>query len=151
MQHASPYRTLAIICGVQFVIMYLLVFVPVNALADAKLFNLRSFYKAVIMVAPMLALMPFFMSSMYTNRKANLALYATSALLFVLAFLAIRDQTFVGNEQFLKSMIPHHSSAITMCEEAAYTDPQIKTLCDEIIRSQRQEIDEMNRILERLR
>jgi uncharacterized protein (DUF305 family) len=46
-------------------------------------------------------------------------------------------------------MIPHHSGAILMCREAKLQDPEILRLCGEIIESQRREIAEMNRILER--
>ena len=64
-------------------------------------------------------------------------------------FAIERYQTFVGNEKFLKSMIPHHSMAIHICTEASITDPEIENLCDEIIKSQRQEIRRMKEILER--
>lgn len=50
----------------------------------------------------------------------------------------------------LKSMIPHHSSAIVMCEESSLTDPEISTLCDEIVKTQREEIAQLKGILERL-
>ena len=55
----------------------------------------------------------------------------------------------VGNEQFLRSMIPHHSGAILMCEQASLTDPEIIALCAQIIPSQSQEIQQMQEILER--
>lgn len=55
----------------------------------------------------------------------------------------------VGNEQFLRAMIPHHSSAILMGREASVTDPEIAKLCGEITCSQEAEIDEMRAILER--
>jgi hypothetical protein len=43
----------------------------------------------------------------------------------VLLLLA-RTQTPVDDDQFLRSMIPHHSSAFRMCEQATITDPTIK-------------------------
>jgi uncharacterized protein (DUF305 family) len=46
-------------------------------------------------------------------------------------------------------MIPHHSGAILMCREASVSDPEIIALCGNIQRSQRAEIDQMKRILER--
>ncbi len=48
-----------------------------------------------------------------------------------------------------RSMIPHHSSAILMCEQSAITDPEIVSLCEEIIRTQEEEIAEMEEILRR--
>lgn len=55
---------------------------------------------------------------------------------------------FVGNDQFLRSMIPHHSHAILVCEEASIIDPEIEELCDQIIASQEEEIDIMKRMLD---
>ena len=46
-------------------------------------------------------------------------------------------------------MIPHHSGAILMCREASLRDPELKTLCQDIIRSQQQEIEQMKGILAR--
>jgi uncharacterized protein (DUF305 family) len=40
-------------------------------------------------------------------------------------------------------MIPHHASAILMCEKANLQDPEIKDLCQSIISGQQAEIDQM--------
>lgn len=45
-------------------------------------------------------------------------------------------------------MIPHHSRAILVCENASITDPEIQQLCDSIIQSQKEEIDQMKQILD---
>lgn len=50
----------------------------------------------------------------------------------------------------LLSMIPHHAGAITMCEEAAITEPEIQALCQTIVSSQQAEIDQMRALLEEL-
>jgi uncharacterized protein (DUF305 family) len=47
-------------------------------------------------------------------------------------------------------MIPHHSGAILMCERSNITDPEIKSLCGEIIESQKREISEMKALMNRL-
>jgi len=146
----NPYKSLAWTVGIHFFIMYALTFAAVHAFADIPLFSTRSLYMAVIMVAPMVILMVWFMRSMYTNRVYNLFLFGGSALLFLAFFTFIRLQTFVDNERFLQSMIPHHSSAITMCEEAAITDQEIIELCDTIIKAQQEEIDQMRTIQQRL-
>lgn len=46
-------------------------------------------------------------------------------------------------------MIPHHSGAILMCEQASITDPEIIALCQQIISSQQKEITQMEAILAR--
>lgn len=146
----TRYKSLAFTICIHFFIMYALVFAPVNTFADIKIFSTRNFYMAVIMVAPMVFLMLYFMRDMYKNKKVNTLLYSLSVLIFVLGFLAIRTQAFVGNKGFINSMIPHHSSAITMCEEANITDSELNALCENIVKAQQEEINQMNAILERL-
>lgn len=46
-----------------------------------------------------------------------------------LCFLFIRQQTAIGDRQFLRSMIPHHGSAILMYEQASIRADEIKQLC----------------------
>jgi uncharacterized protein (DUF305 family) len=57
----------------------------------------------------------------------------------------------IGDRAFLRSMIPHHSGAILMCEEARLEDPEVRALCKEIIESQQREIDWMQARLESMR
>jgi hypothetical protein len=111
--------------------------------------NLNRLYMTVMMVAPMGIVMLLVMRGMYGNEKLNRILLGAFALLFVATFGLARSQTLIGNEQFLHSMIPHHSSAILMCDEAAITDPDITRLCEQIVQSQREEIARMEQILDR--
>jgi uncharacterized protein (DUF305 family) len=87
---------------------------------------------------------------MYPDARLNMILHVASVLVFVLSFAAIRYQVPVGDRQFLRSMIPHHSGAILMCEQATITDAEIKALCSNIIKSQKQEIDQMRSLLQKL-
>ena len=144
----SPYRNLAFQTIVGGVIMYLVMFVMIDRWSSFYN-NLNTFYMALMMVAPMGVLMLVMMRQMYRNTGLNLALHAGFTLLFMLAFLGIRAQAGIGDAQFLRSMIPHHSGAILMCREAPLSDPEIVRLCGQIIRAQRAEIDQMERILAR--
>jgi hypothetical protein len=101
------------------------------------------------MVAPMGLIMLGVMWGMFGNKKLNIALAAGFVALFVGAVLLGRNEVAVGNEGFLKSMIPHHSRAILVCQEAAITDPSIAGLCTQIIETQREEIAQMQEMLER--
>ena len=85
------------------------------------------------------------------NKKILAAVFAGSVAIFVVAFLFIRQQTAIGDEQFLRSMIPHHASALLMCEEADIQDPRILELCEQIRESQQREIDLMTQLLEELK
>lgn len=145
----SPYLPFAMMMAAGTVIMFFVMYEMIDGWDDFKL-NLNMFYMALTMAAPMAILELAFMRHMYPNRTLNLAIYALSALVLVGSFLAVRDQTAIGDKQFLASMIPHHSGAILMCREATITDAELKALCAGIIKSQQEEIDQMNRILDRL-
>ena len=143
------YIMLALNLAISLAIMYFVMFAMINSLGEF-IQNLNFFYMALMMWAPMGSLMLLMMSSMYRNKALNLALHGLFALVFILSFIGIRQQSLVGDEQFLRSMIPHHSGAILMCREAQLTDPALADLCqNNIIPSQRQEVDEMKALLER--
>ena len=72
-------------------------------------------------------------------------------MIFVGSFVGMRTQAFVGDDEFLRSMIPHHSGAVLMCEQASLTDPEIIALCDGIVRGQQEEIAQMQALLEKRR
>ena len=111
--------------------------------------NINFFYMALIMWAPMSIVMLWTMKSMYRNNSLNLGLYALFTVVFLLSLWGMRDQLLVGDRQFLRSMIPHHSGAILMCERSNLADPEIRSLCDGIVRGQAQEIAQMKAILAR--
>jgi uncharacterized protein (DUF305 family) len=90
------------------------------------------------------------MGAMYPNKKLNLIIAVVSALALVAFFIAIRHQTAIFDRQFLKSMIPHHASALLMCNEAPIEDAEIQALCKSIVAGQQTEIDQMEAILKRL-
>ena len=151
MEHSSGHEDKAsylkfwVSLGINFILMFVLMFAMVNTVGDAVP-NINFVYMALVMAAPMGVLMLASMPMMYPDKRKNLACYAVLAVLFVASFAAIRNQTFVGNKGFLDSMIPHHSGAILMCRKARLTDPHILLLCEQIKKSQQQEIDQMNAI-----
>ncbi len=132
-----------------FVVMFAVMYTMVYSAADIFI-NLNQFYMTMMMVLPMALLMPLMMSSMYPQKKINRVIYFLSIAGFALFYFFMRDQTFVGNRQFLKSMIPHHSGAILMCEKSRISDQEILDLCESIKRDQQKEIDQMKNILNRL-
>jgi uncharacterized protein (DUF305 family) len=144
----SPYQKLALVISINTVLMFLITYVMIDSI-DHFYFNINRVYMALLMAAPMVVLMLLVMRSMYQNKKLNILLYAVTIGFFILIFSLTRTQTPVGNEQFLRSMIPHHSGAILMCEQSNLTDTEIITLCDEIVQTQIEEIIEMEEILSR--
>lgn len=76
-------------------------------------------------------------------------LLAGFALVLVLSFAAARTEALMADDAFLRSMIPHHASAIHMCQQATLTDPEIISLCQGIVDSQSREIGQMEQIIAR--
>ncbi|MFJ5958194.1 MULTISPECIES: DUF305 domain-containing protein [Paenarthrobacter] len=147
--HSSRmYLKFALILLISLALMWVLSMSMIRSI-DHFYFNLSNFWMALLMVSAMAVVMIIGMWSMFKNRKANIAMLIGFAVLFVAVFALGRTETFVGNEQFLKSMIPHHSRALLVCEESNITDPEIITLCDSIVKSQQEEITQMKAILER--
>lgn len=144
----AHYGKLALTLSINAVLMFLIGYVMIDRL-DHFYANINAVYMTLLMVAPMAILMLLVMRSMFPNVRLNVALHAGFALLFIGVFLLTRTQTPVDDIQFLRSMIPHHSSAILMCEQSSITNPEIVALCDEIVQSQREEIEQMQAILAR--
>ncbi|WP_066660878.1 MULTISPECIES: DUF305 domain-containing protein [unclassified Sphingomonas] len=144
----NPYINLAVQSLVGAIIMYAVMFVMIDGLSSFYN-NLNMAYMTLMMVTPMIVLMIVAMPHMFPSRRANGLLLLGSLAVFVASYGLIRTQTTIGDAQFLRSMIPHHSGAILMCREAKLSDPEIKALCDRIIESQRQEIDQMKAMLPR--
>jgi CDP-diglyceride synthetase len=142
------YRMLALNLVAGAVIMYFGMFAMIWS-GGEFIQNINFFYMALIMWAPMSAVMVWTMRNMYPSKRLNLALYLMFALIFVLSFWGIRDQLLVGDRQFLRSMIPHHSGAILMCERSNLSDPEIKVLCAGIVQTQKEEIAQMKALLSR--
>lgn len=95
------------------------------------------------MTAPMILIEIALMWPMYENRRANIAIVVVAVIALAAFWIGIRQQVGVTDAEFLKSMIPHHSGAILMCEKASLKDSQIQALCQEIIRGQQAEIGQM--------
>lgn len=145
----SAYSRLAAMTVIHFVAMYILMYAMVNSIANVY-HNLNQVFMAALMTASMVMVEVPLMRAMYASQRRNVLIVAAAVVALALSFLMIRQQTAIGDTQFLRSMIPHHAGAILMCNEAPIDDGEIKELCGTIIASQQREIDQMNAILGRL-
>lgn len=143
------YLHLILMATLSFVAMYVLMYAMVDALKNVYL-NVNQFYMAGLMIAPMVIIDLVLMWRMYHNGKINAAIMAASVIALAAFWMLIRQQTAVTDEQFLRSMIPHHAGAILMCEQASITDPAIKRLCESIKTGQQSEINQMRAKLAQL-
>lgn len=142
----SGYRSLAIQTVISGIIMYLVMFVMIDRLSSF-FNNLNMVYMTLMMIAPMVVLMVLAMRDMFPSKTLNAALLIGSAVAFFGSFALIRTQTTIDDTEFLRSMIPHHSGAILMCEQVNLSNPELRTLCANIIQSQRDEIEQMKAML----
>ena len=145
----SHYSKLGIMVGLSFLAMYFLMYAMVNVPGNVFM-NVNQVYMAGLMAAPMVLIELLLMSGMYQNKRMNAAIGSIAVLVAVAFFLFIRQQAAIGDRQFLRSMIPHHASAILMCQQASISDARIRELCNApegIVSSQQREIDQMKTML----
>jgi len=130
------------------IVMYFVMYTMIDGTAELY-HNLNNVYMTMMMVTTMALLMLWMMPSMFPDRRTNVILNVLFGALFLFSLYGMRTQALIGDNQFLRSMIPHHSGAILMCEKSAISDPQIKQLCRGILASQKAEIAQMKALLER--
>ena len=147
MQHS--YGKLALMTVLSFIAMYVLMYAMVNRFANVYS-NFNQFYMVGLMTAAMILIELIVMGRMYPKKKLNAGLVIVSIVALVVCWLFIRQQTGIGDRQFLKSMIPHHGGAILMCNEASIKDADIQKLCRGIVIGQQREIDQMKAKLAQL-
>lgn len=140
MNHSMVPRLLTM-AALSFFAMYVLMYMMVNVLGNVYP-NINQFYMALMMTASMVIIELVVMRSMYSRTTLIIGLVA-SIVLFAASVGGIRWQVGVSDKAFLRSMIPHHASALLMCEKVQFEDPEIEKLCDSIIESQQAEIDWM--------
>lgn len=105
-------------------------------------------FMAMAMGGTMGFVMLGWMLNMYRNSRLNMAVVAVSLLLLVGGVYMDRDQVAVGDSEFMSSMIPHHSMAITRAERFNVSDVRVCELAVEISDAQRREILEMYWLIE---
>lgn len=154
MNHAEmknmSYKTFSLTMAISFFIMYIVMFLNMDSPSHYHT-SLTRIYMALLMVASMAVVMMLMMGKMYPNKKTNLWIMVTGTLVFIIALVALRTQTPISDVQYMKAMIPHHSSAIMVSKRANIKDPEVKKLSEQIIKSQEEEITQMESIIERMK
>lgn len=145
----NNYLKFGVMIGTSTFLMYWLMFLNVFQF-DHITFSQTRVYMALIMGSIMAIVMMLFMWPMYKNKKVNALILAGSALVFASSLWLVRSQTTIEDTGWMKAMIPHHSIAILTSERANISDPRARELADTIIETQREEIAEMERLIEEL-
>ena len=90
----NPYPKFAAMIATSTVVMFGLMYLNTYAL-DHVFFSETRAYMALVMGAIMAIIMLAFMLGMYRNAKANLGIFAGSAVVFALALWLVRSQSTV--------------------------------------------------------
>lgn len=102
------------------------------------------FYMALLMGSAMAIIMLAFMWGMHKNLRYNIGIVVAAVVLGSFALWLSRSQHFVGDQEYMRGMIPHHSIAILTSERADIDDVRVRELADGIAETQRREIKEMD-------
>lgn len=145
----NGYARFGAMIGTSTAAMYGLMYLNTYRL-DHVYFSETRMFMAFVMGATMAVIMLAFMQGMYKNGRANLAIFVGSLVVFGAALWLVRSQATVADVSWMKAMIPHHSIAILTSERARISDPRARKLADQIIESQRREIQEMKALIQEL-
>ena len=145
----GSYKRFVIMMVLSFFIMYIVMFLNIDKFSHYHT-SLTRVYMALLMVAPMAVVMMLMMGKMYPNKTLNTGIIIGAAVVFMLVLAGLRSQTPIGDAQYMKAMIPHHSSAILVSKHANIKYPEVRRLADSIIASQEREIAQMEQLLDRL-
>lgn len=143
------YLQFALMMAVSFVIMYGVMFLNADVWDHVMLSTTRT-YMTILMIAPMAISMLIFMWRMYKNKVLNYVILSTSVIVFSATLTMLRQQTLISDVQWMKAMIPHHSSAIMVSQKAHLKDPEAIKLAEDIIKAQKKEIAQMKDMIQRL-
>ncbi len=128
-------------------VMFFLMYQLIYSLDDAT-FSVNRLMASLVMGCVMTIVMLSFMWSMYKGTRTKVAILVFAALLGITLLYVNRSQALIGDVNFMKSMIPHHSIAINNARKASISDPRVRKLADEIIESQVREIAKMQLLID---
>jgi Domain of unknown function (DUF305) len=142
------YARFAAMIATSTVVMFVLMYSNVFALEHVR-WSEERFYMALLMAGAMaLVMFAFMRSMMYKNRTYNVVLVAVALVLGAGGLYLSRSQALVDDQAYMNGMIPHHSIAILTSERAGIEDVRVRDLADGISATQRQEIKEMDWLVE---
>ena len=137
---------------IQFVIMVIvgMLFNPMNMLAyrfNDLYISLTLFYGGLLMASNMIwshELVHYFSMGHFNSK-----MFMIGIILSIFCVLLLRSQFLVNDKEWLKRMISHHSTALTTSHNINKTteNKKIKTLSNDIIKVQEEEIKLMKSLL----
>lgn len=148
-RHAMPsmswWRFAAMIATstlIMFPLMYQLVYSP-----DHLTFSLNRAIASLVMGCVMTVVMLGFMWPMYRGLGTKVTVVVLAALAAAGLLYVNRTQALIGDLNYMRSMIPHHSIAVNNSLRSDLRDPRVRELARGIIESQLREIAEMKQLI----
>ena len=137
---------------IMFIVMVIvgMLFNPMNMLAfkisDLYL-SITLFYGGLLMASNMIWAHEII--HYFEMGHINMTVFFIGLLFSIISVFLLRKQLFVDDKQWLKRMIPHHSTALTTSKliHGRTDDEKIKKLSKDIIETQEKEIRLMNTLL----
>ena len=120
------YKKFLLMLLVSFIFIYGIMFLNIVELNHFYI-SINRIYMALIIASAMAVIIMAMMYRMYPDKKNNIIM-VISLVVFGFTLAGISTQTPIGDVQYMKDMIPHHSSAILISENANIKDPELRTL-----------------------
>ena len=140
------YLRFAAMIATSTVVMYGLMYLNTYQ-SDHVFYSQTRLWMALLMGAVMAVIMLGFMWTMYKRHAVNFAIIAGAIAVFAGSLFLVRSQALVGDVDYMRAMIPHHSIAVLTSTNANIRDARVRELADEIIAAQIREIDEMKALI----
>lgn len=145
----SNYTKLGIITTVCFLVTYGVTFLNVDDFAHIYLSSAR-LYMCLLMITPVTLIILIVMNRLYTNKTANMIIGTGTVMVFMISLYFLRSQPLTDDVEYIKAMIPRHSSSILASKQARLDNLEVRQFAQKIIESRTQEIVEMQNILQRI-
>ena len=142
LKYQSIMFIIMVFVGISFNAMNMLVF-----RFDDLYLSLTLFYGGLIMASNMIWAHEII--HFIYHGKMNKIIFAIGIILTIITTFIIRSQIFVNDNQWLRRMISHHSTALTTSHKIKNRtqNPELKQLAEDIINTQEKEISQMKQLL----
>tara|TARA_B100000745_G_C20121901_1_gene384139 strand:- start:123 stop:566 length:444 start_codon:yes stop_codon:yes gene_type:complete len=142
LKYQSIMFIIMVFVGISFNAMNMLVF-----RFDDLYLSLTLFYGGLIMASNMMWAHEII--HFIYHGKMNKIIFSIGIILTILTTFIIRSQIFVDDNQWLRRMISHHSTALTTSHKIKNKtqNPKLKQLAEDIIDTQEKEISQMKQLL----
>ncbi len=146
-KHSGKWATFFAMIATSIVTMFVLKYSNVYE-PEHAFFSQTRMWMALMMGMAMIVIMLGFMWGMYKSLLTKVLVMIGAVIGFGVFLFLARSQQTVGDEAWMKAMIPHHSIAVLTSRRAQISDPRVRKLADAIIEAQVKEIAEMELLLE---